>query len=349
MRPTQKFFPKPGSIPPILGYARVSHQKQYDAHNSIPAQEERIKAYVEMRLKDGPESAFAGAQWDRVYAEPSAQSAFSKPFRLRPIGKLLYQQMEPGSHLVVDKVDRIWRDLEDFCLLMRHFREHGIRVHFVSFLGMSVDSESVGGDWLLKNYAMFAEMESLKISDRVRSARARMRANGLHDGTWLADYMHLAGGSKRKRRGGGHKIYLNDWAEGLWQFIKDNPELTAEQVSEHFNTLGYTKHGEITPIKWTRKKVENLRRFFLTWDHAGRPTLGTFKRSELRAKYEQEVGPLNWHSHTAALRKAAANGQNGTGQVRGRDVEQPSLRGGAGSDAPVGEDGGDLQALPLHD
>ena len=349
MRPTQKFFPKPGSIPQIRGYARVSHQKQFDANNSIPAQEERIKAYVEMRKADGPDSPFKLAEWDRVYAEPSAQSAFSKPFKQRPIGKLLYQQMEPGDHLVVDKVDRIWRDMEDFVLLMRHFKERGIGLHFVNFMGISVDSDSDGGHWFLTNVVMFSEFESMQRSSRVRLARGRMRANGLHDGTWLADYMHLAGGSKRKRRGGGHKVYLNDWAEEAWQFIKDNPELIAREVAEHFNAKGYTKHGEITPIKWTDKKVERLRWFFLTWDHADRPPLGTFKRSELRAKYEQEVGPLNWHTHTAALRREAANGQNGKGQVRGWDVAQPPLRSGAGSDPSVGEDGGDLQALPLHD
>src|SRR5688572_12888768 len=108
-RISQRFFPQEGYTPQVRGYARVSHKSQLDKGNSLLDQETRIKAYYDLRNLE-PNSVFAGTEFDQVYCEPLAQSAYDKPFRMRPMGKLIYEQISPGDHVIIDKVDRIWRD-----------------------------------------------------------------------------------------------------------------------------------------------------------------------------------------------------------------------------------------------
>lgn len=355
MRSVQKFFPAPGYIPKVRGYARDTHYTQVDANNSIHAQEERIRAYHQMRIKD-KESPFLtgrGSEWDRVYAEPPTRGAHERPFKQRPVGSLLYAQMEPGDHLIVDTMRQLVFGREDFQLLMNHFREHGIRVHFVNLMGLSVDSESPGGDWFLKTVAMLNDFKSIQMSERYSLARARMRANGLHDGTHVPFFMYCSGGDPKKKAGSGHKLYLSQWAEECWQLIKDNSHMGVPGLLALLDTKGYCRWKASKSLKWTEGKLTGFRNFFLSWEHANRPPLGTFRNVDLLDRYELDVGPLARYKSDMGRwgkkQRGVSHGQDSPGEIRRRDVEQPPPGDRAGADAAMDKDGGDLPPLPLHD
>ena len=333
MRPTQKFFPPKGYVPMVRGYARVSHSKQFEKNNSIPAQEERIKLYYEMRVKD-EESDLAKAIYDRVYAEPNAQSAFSKPFKQRPVGKLLYQQMQPGDHLIIDKIDRLWRDQHDFMVTIRHFQERGIRLHVVNFLGSSIDADSTAGWLLLSQVVLFSELESLTKSDRVRAARSRMRAQGLHDGAQIPFFLELRGGDRRKKFGGGKKVFFRPWYEEAILLLKLNHDKPSKEIAEIMQAASEAGNWD---VKFTEARVNRMVRFLVSWNHSGNPPLGTFRLSDLQAKYEMEVGPCDKYNSEVKRRMRAMeiearaqlkaqvlkeldDGEDSQGEVRGGDV-----------------------------
>ena len=118
-------------------------------------------------------------------------------------------------------------------------------------------------------------------------------------------------------------------------------------------TKGYTISNTSRKVSWSNDKLVAFRNFFLAWEHAQRPPLGTFRKPELFERYEREVGPLVKYSFDMKQRhrqqKDASHGQDSPGEVRRRDVAQQPSGDGDGADAALDEDWGDLPPLPLHD
>lgn len=144
------------------GYTRVSHVDSLKKGDSLPAQEQRIRLYYETKLKE------KGVVLGGVENDGTNISAYSVPFCMRPAGKELLAKLQPGDHLILDKVDRIWRSIEDFCSLMKEFREKNITVHIVNFLGESIQNDTPLGDFVLRLFVLVAELESAIKSERTK-------------------------------------------------------------------------------------------------------------------------------------------------------------------------------------
>lgn len=142
------------------GYARASHVDNMD---SIPAQLARIEEYYNSTLKDV-------SRWGKVYHDESAVSASKVPFMKRAVGKKLIEIMRPGDHIIFDKVDRIWRSVEDFVQLMTYFKNQKITVHFKDFRGCSINLGTPMGDFMLTLMVAIAELESKTTGHRIREA-----------------------------------------------------------------------------------------------------------------------------------------------------------------------------------
>lgn len=160
---------EPVAAATFYGYTRVSHVNSLTKGDSLPAQELRIKNYYDTILS--PLGIVNGG----IYNDGMNISAYSVPFSLRPAGKLILSKIQPGDHLVLDKVDRIWRSIEDFCTLMKLFRKRDITVHIVNFLGQSIQNNTVLGDFILRQFVMVAELESAIKSERIKEGLAHAR------------------------------------------------------------------------------------------------------------------------------------------------------------------------------
>jgi DNA invertase Pin-like site-specific DNA recombinase len=165
-------------VPTAYGYGRVSHKDQ-EAGDSVPAQEARTTAYHQLISTD-PER-FPGLAWGGFYGEPGHVSAFWNPWGRRPTGKKLVKILQPGDHIIFDKIDRMWRSIDDFVVTRHWFKKRGITAHCVNFHGASFEWESPGGNFFLTMFAAMGEFWSAKMSEDIRKTKERMR----HRGQWV--------------------------------------------------------------------------------------------------------------------------------------------------------------------
>lgn len=285
----QRHFSPDDYVPKTYGYGRVSHKKQFDAGNSIEDQEKRILAYYEMRKMDAGHP-MNRSEWAGMHSEPRAQSAYSRPFRKRPAGSALAELLKPGDFLIIDKLDRLFRNLEDFVVQTRYFTEWGIGVHFVSFLGLSVDTTSSGGKLMLDMFAIFSELESTRISERVSMARASRRMAKMHSGVPTPFFCQYVGGDGIKTRGGTGRLEFKPWAQDLMAKIT----YLRDEEGKEFAWIGHV--GLVAELdkaighsRGTRRanKVSWLYWFRAAWLDAGSPDLNTLKFAEFVAKYKR--------------------------------------------------------------
>jgi DNA invertase Pin-like site-specific DNA recombinase len=157
----------PTRRPIAAGYARASHD---DNQESLPAQVKRIEDFYNFQLKEI-------CDWDRVHYDNKPVSASKIPFSRRPAGKELIELLQPGDHIIFDKVDRIWRSVTDFVKLMEWFKNHEIVVHIVDFRGCTIAMGTPMGDFMLTLMVAIAELESKTTSHRIKESFRHMLDN----------------------------------------------------------------------------------------------------------------------------------------------------------------------------
>lgn len=155
------------------GYARISHMEGFEEGEAIPAQQHRIEGYYKMLLES------SGVAFGGVHTDGKNCSATKYRFAQRPAGKALIAIMKPGDHLIVDKIDRLWRNLEDFCQLMRWFKSQRITVHIVDMRGCSVQMGTPMGDFMLQMMVSIAQLEASMISSRTKQGIEARRRSGI--------------------------------------------------------------------------------------------------------------------------------------------------------------------------
>lgn len=105
------------------------------------------------------------------------------PLSNRPGGKALLEAVakEDIQHVVVAKVDRLGRNVEDVLQVTRQLQESDVTVHF---LDLAVETSNPMGRFLLSVMAAFAEMERARILERIHDRFRQKRANRTLDGSW---------------------------------------------------------------------------------------------------------------------------------------------------------------------
>lgn len=204
------------SAPIAYAYGRISHVLSEEG-DAIPAQESRSRAFYETHLEPN------GVEWGGFKEEPGHISAYKHAFPKRKVGAELIEILRPGDHLIVDKVDRLWRQLSDFATLNEWFKENEITVHFVDMLGVSATSGTPMGDLLLGIIVMTSELESAVKSERILAQKAYQRSQGY----WSAPEAPLGCSVKGKR---GKRILV--WDHGERQIMQEVVRLRdVEQMS----------------------------------------------------------------------------------------------------------------------
>jgi DNA invertase Pin-like site-specific DNA recombinase len=149
----------------IVGYVRVSTERQASEGQSIEAQEERIRAYAKA----------SGLTVDRIYKDNGASG---KDVNRPSIARLMSGLDEIG--VVIDyKFDRISRSVVDLYTLLERFQEAGVAFKSVS---EGVDTGSAIGRFIMSVLASLAQMERELIGERTRDTLAHKKVKGEHCG-----------------------------------------------------------------------------------------------------------------------------------------------------------------------
>lgn len=146
-----------------VGYIRVSTKEQAETKLSLTHQEEKIRALA--LAHDLPLA--------RIFND-AAESA--KDLNRDAIQELL-REVEKGQigHVVIYKLDRLIRNVENLGYLLRLFEEHGVTLSSVQ---ESLDTSTASGRMVVNLLGMIAQWERETIAERTQAALDVKRRQG---------------------------------------------------------------------------------------------------------------------------------------------------------------------------
>jgi site-specific DNA recombinase len=154
----------------IVGYIRVSTDKQATEGNSLEAQRARLEAYATaMQLEIVAFEVDAGL---------SAKS-LERPGLQRALARL--DAFEADAILVV-KLDRLTRSVRDLLTLIDTYFRDG--QHELLSIGESIDTRSAAGRMILKILTTIGEWERAAIGERTAAVMQHMKSQGEFTGGW---------------------------------------------------------------------------------------------------------------------------------------------------------------------
>ncbi|HCX0828153.1 DNA-invertase hin [Staphylococcus aureus] len=138
-----------------IGYARVSTGLQ-----NLNLQEDRLNAY-------GCEKIFS----DHISGSKSKRPGLDKAIEFA----------RSGDTIVVWRLDRLGRNMEDLITLVNELNERGVSFHSLEE-NITMDKSSYTGQLLFHLFAAFAEFERNLILERSSAGRIAARARGRYGG-----------------------------------------------------------------------------------------------------------------------------------------------------------------------
>ncbi|PAF71719.1 transposon DNA-invertase (plasmid) [Staphylococcus aureus] len=138
-----------------MGYARVSTGLQ-----NLNLQEDRLNAY-------GCEKIFS----DHISGSKSKRPGLDKAIEFA----------RSGDTIVVWRLDRLGRNMEDLITLVNELNERGVSFHSLEE-NITMDKSSSTGQLLFHLFAAFAEFERNLILERSSAGRIAARARGRYGG-----------------------------------------------------------------------------------------------------------------------------------------------------------------------
>lgn len=101
------------------------------------------------------------------------------PVAERTAGRELIGRLKRGDHVIVSKLDRMFRKLSDCVIVLEKFERMGVNLHVCNLLGGAIDLGSPMGRFLIHILAAFAELERAFISERTKEGLARRKRQNL--------------------------------------------------------------------------------------------------------------------------------------------------------------------------
>ena len=235
-----------------MGYIRVSTVRQVEEGNSIASQMEAITNYAKSR----------GLKLLSRHVVIDDGSSGGTPIWERKKAKRLLKMVESGDfqHLIVTKLDRMFRLTSDAIMTIDELKEEGVALHIIDLGGQSLDTSSAMGQFIMRFVASVAELERGLISERTKEAMQYLRRRGMK---FTRAIYGWDVNSKRK--------LIPNWIEQAridfmcWQ-MRIN-EVSATKVAKMMNKrnwegkLGGTWTAQ-TVLKVTQNKIHTKRRKF---------------------------------------------------------------------------------------
>lgn len=149
----------------VVGYVRVSTDRQAKEGQSLKAQEDSICSFA----------AAHGLKVDRIYRENGASGKDTERQELAR----LRSDLDKIDVVIVYRFDRISRSVVDLYGLLEEFQVAGVAFQSVN---EGVDTGSAIGKFVMNILAGLAQMERELIGERTRDTLAKMQAAGKHVG-----------------------------------------------------------------------------------------------------------------------------------------------------------------------
>lgn len=149
----------------VVGYVRVSTDRQAKEGHSLKAQDASIRAYAKAH----------GVKVDRIYRESGASGKDTE----RPELARLRSDLENIGVVIVYKFDRISRSVVDLYGLLEEFQAVGVAFQSVS---EGIDTGSAIGEFIIGIMAALAQMERKLIGERTKATLSKIKADGKHLG-----------------------------------------------------------------------------------------------------------------------------------------------------------------------
>lgn len=147
----------------VLGYVRVSTEEQGDSGNGLEAQRMAITAKAAAR-------GWTVVGWHQDVA--SGKSLRRRPQLQAALGELRAKQ---AAGLVVAKLDRLSRSIQDFSSLLELSQKQGWKL---VMLDLDLDTSAPQGEMMAHIFASFAQFERRLIGQRTREGMAVVKARG---------------------------------------------------------------------------------------------------------------------------------------------------------------------------
>lgn len=149
--------------PTVHGYVRASTRKQ---EISPEAQQEAIRSYcIQNKLPD--------PSW---YIDAATSGKI--PLEGRGAGGALMENVRRGDHVVISKLDRMFRSLRDCVVVMDRMERLGVNLHVCNMLGGAIDLGKPIGKFIIHVLAAFAELERSFIAERTKDALMHKKRRG---------------------------------------------------------------------------------------------------------------------------------------------------------------------------
>lgn len=148
----------------VVGYVRVSTDKQARDGQSLKAQESCIRSYA----------SSLGLEVDSIYRENGSGKDTE-----RPALAMLRNNLAAIGVVIVYKFDRISRSVVDLYQILQEFETEGVAFQSVS---EGVNTCSPVGKFVTNILAGLAQMERELIAERTRDTLAKMQESGKHVG-----------------------------------------------------------------------------------------------------------------------------------------------------------------------
>jgi DNA invertase Pin-like site-specific DNA recombinase len=155
----------------FYGYTRVSIQEQVN-NTSLEDQKTRLNAAVP--LVGGQRSL------DVLFTDPGISGSI--PFAERPAGSELLSVLEAGDTIIVTKLDRMFRNIQDALTTTELLKKQGVALILLDFGLSPVNTDNAMAALMFNMMAAFAEFERSMIKERVTAGRAARRREQIKAG-----------------------------------------------------------------------------------------------------------------------------------------------------------------------
>ena len=147
----------------VVGYARVSTEKQADKGVSLEAQAEKIRA---MAVVHGAELL------DTIVDGGESAKSLNRPGMARLLALVDAGEIEA---VIIAKLDRLTRSVKDLCTLLERFSRRNVTLISVA---ESLDTGSAAGRLVLNIMTAVSQWEREAIGERTRDALSHKRSQG---------------------------------------------------------------------------------------------------------------------------------------------------------------------------
>jgi DNA invertase Pin-like site-specific DNA recombinase len=218
----------------LIGYCRVSTARQSESGVSLPAQQSKIEA---MAVVQG------GSLVDIIVDAESAKS-LNRPGMARLLDMVDRREVDA---VIVNKLDRLTRNVRDLGALLEKFERRGVALVSVD---ESLDTGTAAGRLVLNIMASVSQWEREAIGERTASALQHKKSRGERVGNLAFGFRLAADGVHLEPDAAEQEIL-----ERLRELRAAGYTLAA--IADELNAQGYTTRGGGC---WRKQHVHNILR-----------------------------------------------------------------------------------------